>query len=310
MRSLWLVLAIVGCKGEARPELVEPRSSVPAQEPMAEKASSDIPAWAPIDKLDGAPAVPSAWKADGRPTLAVFSASWCPGCTASALADRRLVRDYGKDVQVGVALHSEADGAFAASPYARALSTVPVWSEASTAKLTEACHPTAIPRACLYDKDKMVWTGEPSEAAAVLEARRAGKLAAWLADAARSEETVRAQAKEALTDPSKIAEVVAATHGRAGRQNSIAWDLVDRDNPSRGAVALAVALARDAVASDGGLDFALLDTYALALAKAGRVRDAAQVGKRVIAVCEAVQGKCAEERKRAEDFIARAARGA
>lgn len=311
MRTIWLVVSIAACsKGEQRPERVESRTPRPvaaAPKPAAE-SHGDIPAWAPIDNLDGTPASPTAWKTDGRPTLAVFSASWCPGCTASALADRGLARDHGKDFQIGVALQAESDDAFAASRYARALSGVPVWSEASVAKLTDACHPVAIPSACLFENGKVVWTGDPSEAGPVLDARRAGKLAAWLADADRADEAARDQAKAALHDPSKIADVVATTHGRAGWQNSIAWDLVDRESPSPGAVSLAVALARDAVASDGGIDFAHLDTYALALAKAGRMQDAAYVGKRVIAVCEAVQGKCDTERERAEDFIARAGR--
>jgi len=219
---------------------------------------------------------------------------------------RQRARGHGAKFQVGVALQSETDDAFIASRYAKALSGVPVWSEASTAAMTTACHPVAIPSACLYAQGKVLWTGSASEAGPVLAAHAAGKLPAWLAGEEAAETTFKVQAQEAIKDRSKIAAAVATTHGRAGWQNSVAWNLVDRDNPTPGAVELAVALSRDAVAVDGGIDFAHLDTYALALSKAGRTADAAHVGARVIAVCDAVQGKCTEEKTRAEDFIARA----
>lgn len=312
---IWLV-AVVGCsKRDVAPEGVRPespgrtsaREARPAeQQPQAaapQKPSADIPAWAPLGDLGGAPAKPTTWKADGRPTLVVFSASWCPGCTASALADRGLVRNYGKEFQVGIALQ-ESNEDFTASPYARALSGVPVWSEASTAKLTDACHPVAIPSACLFEQGNAVWSGGASEAGAVLAARRTGKLAEWLAASDRADEEARTKTTEALRDPAKIPEVIALMHGRADWENSVAWNLVDRDNPSANAIALAVALSRDAVAFDGGIDFAHLDTYALALSLAGRVEDAAYVGARVIEVCDAVQGKCREEKRRANEFIA------
>ena len=307
MRIVWWVVLIAGCsKAEQRAEPVQQAAAKTQKAPKSSaKPSADLPAWAPIDHIDGGtPAKPAAWAADGRATLAVFSASWCAGCTASALADRELVRTHGAKYQVGVALQSESDDAFVASRYAKALSGVPVWSEASTASMTDACHPVAIPSACLYAKGKVLWTGDASEAGPVLEAHAAGKLAGWLAGEEAAEETFKAQAAEAMKDSSKIAAAVATTHGRAGWQNSVAWNLVDRDNPTPGAVELAVALARDAVASDGGIDFAHLDTYALALSKAGRAADAAHVGARVIAVCD-VQGKCTEEKTRAEDFISR-----
>ena len=308
MRFVFLCLLAACSKNDQPPE---PQSNVhgvriPAQpQRQLPTPSTDIPEWLPIANLDGAPAKPTAWKADGRPTLVVFSASWCPGCTASALADRLLVRDHGKHFQIGVALQ-ESDDAFVGSSYAKALSGVPVWSEASTKKMTDACRPSMIPSACLYNNGKALWFGGASEASPVLEAHRAGKLADWLAAADTRAEAAQLALKEALRDPAKIPEALSLMHGRADHENSVAWNLVDRDDPSPNAVALAVALSRDAVASDGGIDFAHLDTYALALAKAGRVADAAYVGARVLEVCAAVQGKCSEEKQRAKEFIERA----
>jgi hypothetical protein len=323
MRTFIVVglVMVCGCskRGEAPKVAVDEKPAAVAKPtppaPMAEKQvakpSADIPAWTPLASMnEGAPAKPVAWVVpkDAKATLAVFSASWCPGCTASALADRALVKSYGDKFQIGVALQSEDDDAFVASKYAQALSGVPVWSEASVGAMTKACEPHAIPSACLYAKGKVLWTGDAAGAGAALEAHAAGKLAAWVAGEAEAEAQFKEHAKAALaeSDPAKIAAAVAVTHGRAGWQNSVAWNLVDREQVSEGAAALAVALSRDAVASDGGVDFAHLDTYALALAKAGRAGDAAYVGARVIEVCEAVQGKCSQEKQRAEEFIARA----
>ena len=303
---LAVFVVMVGCSksDDSTSQAVHIPTPPPSHAPAKPKPSSEIPTWATLDISGGSPAVPTAWVADTRPTLAVFSASWCPGCTASAIADRELVRVHGTSYQIGVALQEESEDTFAKSKYARALSGVPVWSEASVAKLTDACHPRVIPSSCLFHKGKVLWTGSPGEAGVVLAAHQAGKLDTWLANAETAELEAKRLAQEALEDPSKIPAVVAASHGRVGWQNSIAWRLVDRDDPSPNGVALAVALARDAVASDGGIDFAHLDTYALALAKAGRVEDAAYVGARVIAVCDAVEGNCREERRRAEEFIA------
>jgi hypothetical protein len=306
MRLLLFALLISCTKNDRPPPEVRARAEAPRERPEpVTKASADVPTWVAIDNLDGAPAKPTAWKPDGRPTLVVFSASWCPGCTASALADRMLVHDHGKQFQVGVAL-AEADKDFEASSYAQALSGVPVWSEASTAKLSKACHPVAIPSACLYENGKVVWDGGASEASAVLDAHQAGKLDAWLASADAAYELAKHKYEQALHDPSMIPDVVALMHGHPDWQNSFAWDLVDREAPPANEVAVAVALARDAVAFDHGIDFAHLDTYALALAKAGRVTDAAYVGERVLAVCKAVQGNCRQEKQRALEFIAAA----
>ena len=306
-----VTVLVAACTNHADDRAPEPRQARAAAEPTVRAPSpsraSDIPVWASLDKLDGAPATVTTWKPEPRATLVVFSASWCPSCTASALADRHLAGEFGKDFQIGIALQETSD-AFARSPYAKALSGVPVWSEASTKRLADACDPVAIPSACLYAHGKVLWTGGVSEVAAVLEAQRGHKLAAFLTQADESLGAARDVAKQALTDPAKIPSVVTLMHGHADEQNSIAWRLVDRDDPSPNAVALAVALSRDAVALEGGLDFAHLDTYALALSRAGRDADAAYVGRRVVAVCDAVQGNCSAERKRAEQFIASATR--
>ena len=122
---VFTMVAVSGCsKGDRAPagaaaEAAKTREATAverhAKPAQVAKPSADIPAWAPIESGNGEPAKPTAWKADSRPTLVIFSASWCPGCTASALADRTLVRAHGKQFQVGVALQ-ESDAAFVASP--------------------------------------------------------------------------------------------------------------------------------------------------------------------------------------------------
>jgi hypothetical protein len=247
----------------------------------------------------------TAWADDPRlPTLVIFSASWCPGCTASVLADRAIAKEFGTAVQVGLGL-AESDGAFAGSAYATMLEGVAVWSEASTTRLHEPCRVVGIPSACLYANGEVLWSGSPGDAWAPLEALRDGSLAAWSANHETSSDLVRARLRGDLS-PVAIEAVLNATHGMPGWQNSSAWDRVDQERPSQRELALGVALSRDAVAMDGGIDFAHLDTYALALAKAGRMPDAAAVGRRVLEMCEAVAGKCDTEAERARGFIAMA----
>src|SRR5690242_1993683 len=128
----WMVcfLLVAACsKSEKHVEKREEGKAAPKAAAAMKKPCADIPEWASIDVASGAPARPIAWVAGAKPTLAVFSASWCPGCTASAFADRELSRVHGKDFQIGVALQDESDEAFSKSPYAQALSGVPVWSE-------------------------------------------------------------------------------------------------------------------------------------------------------------------------------------
>ncbi len=315
---LLLAPAVTAChKAPTPPPGDKPESAAVTERPAATERpvgrttgtlpapSSDVPTWAPLGVVDGPPVEPESWEPNGRPTLVVFSASWCPGCTATAMADRMLVREHGDRLQVGVAL-VESDEDFESSPYARALSGVPVWSNRSTKQLELDCHPRAIPMACLYDKGKVVWVGGAGEAAVVADQHRKGTLPNWLANRVRSSKEIGSHVAEALTDASKIEAVVELTRGRSSEQNSIAWDLVDKDAPTTNEIALAVALSRDAVALDGGIDFAHLDTYALALAKAGRMADAAHVGMRVIEACDAVKGRCSEEKERARSFIAKA----
>jgi hypothetical protein len=305
VRQLWPLLVLLGaCDYDAT-------ASAPAPIELAPRAAtpSDLPTWAPLPSPDsGRQAKPTAWKADGRPMFLLFSATWCPGCTASVLQDAAIARNYGKRFQVGVALVDDSDADFARSPMATLLADVPVWNAASVKSLAERCQARAIPTACLVDKGRVLYTGSADGAARVLDAYATGSLETALGahDKARAE--VRDRVELGVTTDDDIAAIVKLTHGDAGWQNSMAWSLADRDQVSKTGAALAVALARDAVASDGGVDFAHLDTYALALSRAGRTDDAATVGERVIAVCAVVRGKCTEERRRALEFIAQRAR--
>jgi len=98
---------------------------------------------------------------------------------------------------------------------------------------------------------------------------------------------VRARQKKAIdVSAEKPADAVATLHGLAGQESSIAWDLVDKPSPTP------AELARDAVASTGALDFAILDTYDVGLTKTGNAAEAARVSRRLIAVCDAVKGDC------------------
>jgi hypothetical protein len=63
-----------------------------------------------------------------------------------------------------------------------------------------------------------------------------------------------------------------------------------------------------ATSSHSSAHFVILDTYQLALHKSQQDVEALRVAKQVIEACDAVQGRCDQERSRAEDLIARAPR--
>ena len=96
---------------------------------------------------------------------------------------------------------------------------------------------------------------------------------------------------------------MAATHHDPKLQNTIALGFASKKEPQGAEVALAVALARDAVASEGGFDYVHLDTYSLALSKANLPDEAAAVGWRVLHVCRATYGNCMIEKRRAYLYI-------
>src|SRR5262245_33497699 len=83
MRLLLLGLLISCTQNDRPPPEVRARANEPraAREQNERsgpaKPSADVPQWDRIDNLDGPPAKPTAWKPDGRPTMVVFSASWC-----------------------------------------------------------------------------------------------------------------------------------------------------------------------------------------------------------------------------------------
>ncbi len=102
-----------------------------------------------------------------------------------------------------------------------------------------------------------------------------------------------------------IRAIVSASHDAPGQQNDIAWRLVARGQSSQDGLKLAIALATDAVRTDGGTNFATLDTLAVALHKSERKRDAAHIASRVISVCDLVgNDRCEEEHSRAVRYIA------
>jgi hypothetical protein len=302
--SCFIVLAV----GTSAPESEEAddlgSSRAEPTPPATDLVSPGRDEWAEMPTLDQrVPARPAPMPNDGATRLIVFGGSWCPGCVASVLEDAALAQRYRGRVEVGFALENEQDSAFMASTMARWLSDAPVWSEASSARVKELCGIRFVPAACLVSGDRVLWQGGAADAQAVLDAHLAGSLTARLeqSDAVDSD-----LAAARAGDPAARERVLAATRGFASRENSIAWDLVSSDEVTRAELVLSLALAQDATNATSGLDFAILDTYALALHKAGDGAAAARVGRRVIAVCEAVGGRCSEERQRAEELIAAA----
>lgn len=293
MRCALIVACVVGA-GCAR-EPAKAAELVPV-------TNHQLPSWTPLPPPNTKIAKPVAWVADGRPTLFLFSASWCPTCPASLLTDIAIARAYGDRFQVGVGLVDNADEDFVRAPMARLLADVPVWNADSVKAIARRCGAASIPLACIVDRDRVVFRGSVGHARHLLDAHAAGTLEAKLvADAASS---VRALARVANGfDEDDIPDLVLATHHDPKLQNGIALRLASRKEPAGADIALAVALARDAVASDGGLDYSHLDTYSLALSKANLPDEAAAVSWRVLHVCRTVHGECMIEKRRAYLYI-------
>lgn len=293
MRVVALIVVLFGASCDREP--------TPAVETVA-VADHELPGWEPLPPPNATVAQPRAWVPDGRPTVLLFSASWCPSCQASLLTDVALVRAYGDRFQIGIGLVEDSDAEFSRSPMARLLAEVPVWNTDSVRALAARCGAAAIPIACVVDRGRVVFRGSADSARHVLDAYGDARFDARLAGDAAAQAAVAARLGLGVGGDD-IAEIVQATHGDHGWQNSIAWGLASRRDASATDVALAVALARDVNAASGGLDFSYLDTYQLALSKAGHADEAAAVGWRVLAVCKTVHADCMVERRRAYAFI-------
>lgn len=289
VRSLALIV-LVACGSESPP--VE----------AVRAADHELPDWAPLPPPNITTAKPEPWVEDGRPTLLLFSASWCASCYASLLTDVAIAQEYGDRFQVGIGLVENSDVEFSKSPMARLLAGVEVWSADSVREFATKCGAEAIPLACLVDRGHIVYRGSADSARALLDAYGKGQLVATTsaAAAARAGFLVKLGSGVFRED---IPEMVAATRGDPGFQNTIAWQLATRSNASPTDVALAVALAREVVAGEGGLDFLHLDTYQLALSKADFPDQAAAVSWRVLHLCKTVSAECMIEKRRAYAYI-------
>lgn len=290
-----IVLASCGSGEEASPPAIAVETA-PAPAPAAAIDAR----WPPIGRAASAAPRPAVYPGGGGLRFVIFGASWCPGCVSATLEDAALARRYADRVTVGIAIHSESDGAFIASRSARYLTEMPIWSASSSREVAELCGVQFLPYACFLDGERVIWRGSSSDAPAILDAQLAGTLEAALARHAEANALIeRARAGDAVAR----AQAALALRGLAGRENSIAWGLVDHDVVPPADAELAIALAIDAVESTGAMNASILDTLAVALWKASRRDDAARVAQRVLAVCDALGTACSEERGRAEEYV-------
>jgi hypothetical protein len=240
---------------------------------------------------------PVAYSDAAGPRLLIFGASWCPACEGAVLSDAAIVERFSGKVDVGVAL-AQSDEEFLDSSMSRWLGETPVWSQQSTREIYEHCGVMFLPAACLVEGDTVLWSGEAQNAAAILDAYVAHGTDEPLDRTRSLPNDVDMSSGEARD------RVRAALAGYAGTENTLAWDIADDSAASAEELGLAVDLARDASNTTQGLDYAILDTYALALSRAGHTDEAATVAKRVLDLCDLLGASCHEERARAEAFVA------
>ncbi len=258
-----------------------------------------LPTWEAVPPPTRDPVMPpEAWVADQRPTVLLFTSSWCPPCQASLLLDIAVAREYGDRFRIGVALE-ESDADFAGSAMARLFAGFPVWTADSVRPLAARCGVRTIPFACLVDRGRIVFRGPPINLRRALDAFERGP---QTPDAQLAEQ--RAKVRFAFgVGPDDAEGIVEQTNGDPHWQHQIAFSLAANPEASGTDLVLAVALARAAVVAGGGLDYWNLDTYSHALAKAGRAEDAATVAWRVLELCRKSQSKCMVERMRASAII-------
>jgi hypothetical protein len=284
---------------------IEPVPSTPS-EPAPPNDAPLVETWVEVPALERrTPARPVPFPQSAGPKLVIFGGSWCPACVASVFQDIALAERFRDRMEIGVGIYGEDDPTFMRSTYSRWLSSVPVWSARSAAPVSERCGVSYVPAACLLDGERVLWLGPAADAGALVDAQLAGRLDETL----RRYESADEIARQALAtrEPEAFARAIEALRGLPGRENTIAWDLVGSSTPPPNELAFAVEIARDATNATSGLDSAILDTYAVALWKSQRWSDAARVAARVIAVCDATQGPCGEERRRADSYLAAAA---
>lgn len=300
MRALLIVLLLVAaCDGASERSEDRRRAAEFATYPYR-----DLPPWAPLPESGVGIVRPQKWISDGRPTVFLFTASWCPPCISSLLLDITIAREYSDRFQVGIALVEESDADFTSSTMGRLVGGVPVWSADSVRDHAVRCGVWTIPFACLVDRGRVVFRGPPINARHVLEAFAADPsgLDARLAAGAQRHASAIAGLGFGV-DPANVDELVEQTSTDLHWQHATAFALASQPEPSASDLVLAVALARSVVAVGGALDYWHLSTYSLALSKAGRAEDAATVSWRVLSLCRRVQSRCMTERIRANGFI-------
>lgn len=220
------------------------------------------------------------------------------------LSDAELAKRFGPAVRVGIALMADTPETFGA--FAKGVKVplpLEIWrDDERTRELKAVCEVTGLPMACLVDKDhERLWRGEPGNGQRVLTAFAAGRLEAATAETERAVALI-GQALEPSADDALGDKALDAAAGLGGYENNVAWPLVEKGK----ALPFAAGLARDAAVSTGGLDFASLDTYALALFKLGHRAEALSVSTRAMAVCDALGASCTDERARHAEFRAAA----
>jgi hypothetical protein len=259
--------------------------------------------WGPLPDKKAPTSMPkvTAFTKSSTPTLLLFFATWCGPCVGSLLSDNDLKRRFSPKVRVGLVLHDDSDEHFDEfSKSFGASLNLEVWREdGELTALAEKCEVRSIPHACLIDENaNVLWSGPGPDAGRMADAAANGKVA----EAISTMDDARAAIKAALAQPDddKLrAKALELSRGMGGTENSVAWDLAERGD----ALDLAIGLARDATISTGGLDYATLDTYGLALWNRGRKEEAFAVQSRAMAVCDVVGPKtCGEERGRYERF--------
>ncbi|MDX2198580.1 MAG: TlpA disulfide reductase family protein [Phycisphaerae bacterium] len=247
-------------------------------------------------------------KADvDRVYVVEFWATWCRPCTAVIPMLSRLQRKYEAQGLVVVAVSSEKDAEvnvpeFVQRREARIAYRVAIDDKGQTkrAYLDAFGSPEIIPQSFVINQAGLiVWRGHPAELESVLEDVFAGRhdiKAARERDAAERRERETAEVNE------RYKTMICAPASQPGSKETgqklldLIWDNPERLNRFAYSIAtspkindrhydLAVKAAERAMVLTNEKDFEIIDTYAIALYKAGRIDEAISRQQHAIRIC-------------------------
>lgn len=297
-------------------------STVMAGEKPAEKDKSQAKIGDPATKLKGLQWIkggPVELKKDNI-YVVEFWATWCPPCRVSIPHLTKLQKKFKSKKVTFIGISNES--ADKVKPFVKDKGDVMDYVVAIDPQrkisngYMKAYKQRGIPTAFIVDQKLcVVWVGHPmSDLETVLEEVVAGKFDAKAYAAKKELEKKRdAMAKAAMreyfevikkdaTDKAKTAAKTIIENGSSQLLNAFAWRVLTEVDPARQDLPVALEAATKANTMTKGKNAAILDTFALALFKNGKVARAIEIQKEALKLVAGNERMEKELRTRLDEF--------